>query len=89
MATSMLSRAPTMYSTQRANNHLVSMPGFDSNRSTRLIACLRKPPGAKTSPWPMVPTAKDAPVITPNVALAREETRFACKSSANSASTKL
>ena len=72
MATSTLSRAPTMYGTQRANSSLVTIPGFDSSRSTCLIACLLKPPRAKANPWPMVLTAYDALVITPNVAFARE-----------------
>src|SRR5271167_3838161 len=37
----------------------------------------------------MVLTAKEALVITPSVAFARESTRFACISSANNASMKL
>jgi hypothetical protein len=36
------------------------------------MACLLNPPRANANPWPMVQTAKDALVITPSVAFARE-----------------
>src|SRR5215470_5698662 len=86
MAISTFFREPTMYGTHCINNSLTLIPGFDSNRSTCLIACLVIPPVAKANPWPMVLTANDALVITPRVAFAREQTRFACRSSPNNAS---
>jgi hypothetical protein len=74
MATSIFSRASTMYGTQRESNSLVSIPGFDSSRSTCLIACLPKPPRARGNPWPMVLTAND----TRTSALCRNRARARC-----------
>ena len=86
MAISTFFREPIMDGTQSINNSLTSIPGFDSKRSTCLMACLLNPPRAKANPWPMVLTAKDALVITPTVAFVKERTRFACRSSPNNAS---
>src|SRR5277367_5126089 len=66
----------------------MSMPSLDNNRSTCLMACLVTRPRARARPCPIVLTARDAVLMTPRVALARDTTRLACMSPSSRLATK-
>ena len=69
--------------THEANKSQGTTPALLSKRSTCLIADLANNPRARASACPIKETASAAPVITPSVALAKDSTRLACKSSMN------
>src|ERR1039457_1089778 len=66
----------------------MSIPSLDSSRSTCLMACFVTRPRASARPCPIVLTARDAVLMTPSVALARDSTRLACRSPSNRFSRK-